>query len=96
MARFHNKHGERVQFTPEEETARDAEEKAWADGAFDRAIVRLRSERNTLLAASDWWASSDLVMSDERKAYRQALRYLPSGLDTEEKVKGATFPTNPG
>ena len=55
----------------------------------------LREKRNRFLAESDWWASSDLVMSDERKAYRQALRDLPSGLDTEEKVKAATFPTQP-
>jgi len=59
-------------------------------------LQELREKRNALLAESDWWASSDLVMSDDRKAYRQALRDLPSGLDTEEKVKGATFPTNPG
>ena len=31
MARFHKINGERVQFTPEEETARDAEELAWAN-----------------------------------------------------------------
>ena len=96
MSRFKIVNNQRIQFTPEEEAARDVEEKEWADGAFDRAIIRLRSERNTLLAESDWWASSDLVISDDRKAYRQALRDLPSGLDTEEKVKGATFPTNPG
>ena len=59
-------------------------------------LQELREKRNALLAESDWWASSDLVMSDDRKAYRHALRDLPSGLDTEEKVKGATFPTNPG
>ena len=58
-------------------------------------IERLRIERNRLLASTDWWASSDLVMSDERKAYRQALRDLPSGLDTEEKVKNVTWPTKP-
>jgi len=32
MPRFNNVDGERIQFTPEEETARDAEEQAWADG----------------------------------------------------------------
>ena len=64
--------------------------------SLEEMLVRLRGKLNALLAESDWWASSDLVMSDERKAYRQALRDLPSGLDTEEKVKGATFPTNPG
>tara|TARA_R100001530_G_scaffold78042_1_gene54577 strand:- start:98 stop:427 length:330 start_codon:yes stop_codon:yes gene_type:complete len=59
-------------------------------------LQELREKRNVLLASSDWWASSDLVMSDERKAYRQALRDLPSGLDTEEKIKNVTWPTNPG
>ena len=44
----------------------------------------LREQRNRILASTDWWASSDLVMSDERKACRQALRDRPSGLDTEE------------
>ena len=75
----------------------------YKDGKFSRVelnirppIDTLRKQRNRLLAETDWWASSDLVMSDERKAYRQALRDLPSGLDTEEKVKGATFPTKPG
>jgi len=58
-------------------------------------LQELREERNRLLAETDWWASSDLVMSDERKAYRLALRDLPSGLDTEEKVKNVTWPTKP-
>lgn len=34
----------------------------------------LREERNRRLAETDWWASSDLTMSDERRDYRQALR----------------------
>ena len=33
MARFHNQGGTRVQFTAEEETARDAEELAWNNEA---------------------------------------------------------------
>ena len=82
--------------TPEELENRAKEiEISKAEEAL-RPMKELREKRNRLLAASDWWASSDLVMSDERKAYRQALRDLPSGLDTEEKVKGATFPTKPG
>jgi len=39
---------------------------------------RLRRKRNDLLKETDWWASSDLTMSAERIAYRQALRDLPS------------------
>ena len=81
--------------TPEELENRAKEiEISKAEEAL-RPMKELREKRNRLLAATDWWASSDLVMSDERKAYRQALRDLPSGLDTEEKVKGATFPTKP-
>ena len=82
--------------TPEELENRAKEiEISKAEEAL-RPMKELREKRNRLLASTDWWASSDLVMSDERKAYRQALRDLPSGLDTEEKVKGATFPTKPG
>ena len=50
MPRYHNINGNKVQFTAEEETARDAEEKAWADGAVARAQADLRSKRNRLLA----------------------------------------------
>ena len=39
MPRYHNINGEMVQFTADEETARDAEEKAWADAADTRAAV---------------------------------------------------------
>ena len=97
MARFHNKHGVRVQFTPEEETARDAEEKAWRDGAFDRATVRLREQRNALLAATDWrdLPSYAGTRQAESRVYRQARRDITVGLDTVEKVTAATFPTQP-
>ena len=42
MARHKIVNGERIEFTPEEEVARDAEEAAWAAGQFDRDIARLR------------------------------------------------------
>ena len=92
MPRFHNIDGVRVQFTAEEETARDAEEKAWADGALDRALIQLREDRNNLLAKTDWTSSSDLTMSDAMKTYRQQLRDATEGLDTVEKVQAYTFP----
>ena len=34
----------------------------------------LRLERNKRLANTDWWASSDLTMTEAQTAYRQALR----------------------
>ena len=95
MPRYHNINGERVQFTAAEETARDAEEKAWADGALGRAQANLRSRRNQLLAETDFYALSDVTLSDDMKTYRQELRDLPSGKDTVEKCNNATFPTKP-
>jgi hypothetical protein len=92
MPRYKNRDGVRIQFTAEEETARDAEEKAWADGALDRALQNLRDKRNNLLAKTDWTSSSDLTMSTEMKEYRQKLRDATEGLDTVEKVKAYEFP----
>jgi len=95
MPRYHNINGNIVQFTAEEETARDAEEQAWADGALARAQANLRSRRDALLAATDFYALSDVTMSDDMKTYRQELRDLPSGKDTVAKCEDATFPTKP-
>ena len=95
MPRYHNINGEKVQFTAAEETARDAEEAAWADGALARAQANLRSRRDALLAATDFYALSDVTMSDDMKTYRQELRDLPSGKDTVAKCNDATFPTKP-
>ncbi len=95
MPRYHNINGNRVQFTAEEEAARDAEEKAWADGAPARALADLRAKRNRLLAETDYYALSDVTMSDDMKTYRQDLRDLPAGKDTVEKCENATWPTKP-
>ena len=90
MPRFHNINGEQVQFTEAEETARDAEEQAWSDGANDRAAAQVREERDDKLAVCDWRASSDVTMSDAWRDYRQALRDVPS------QLPGAiTWPTEP-
>ena len=95
MPRYHNINGNRVQFTAEEETARDNEEAAWANAAPARALSELRSKRNRLLAETDFYGNSDVTMSDDMKTYRQALRDLPAGKDTVEKCENATWPTKP-
>ena len=95
MPRFHNINGTKVQFTQAEETARDAEDVIWEAGAFDRAIADLRERRNNLLKATDFYALSDVTMSEDMTTYRQALRDLPSGLDTLEKVNNKAYPTKP-
>ncbi len=95
MPRYHNINGVRVQFTEAEETARDAEEANWEAGAFDRAISRLREDRNRKLSATDFYALSDVTMSEDMTTYRQELRDLPSGLTTVEEVDNVTWPTKP-
>ena len=95
MPRYKMVNGEIIQFTAAEETARDAEEAAWADGALARAQADLRAKRNRLLAETDFYALSDVTMSSDMETYRQNLRDLPDGKDTVAKCTGATFPTKP-
>ena len=95
MARTKMVNGVRMNLTPEEETARDAEEAAWAAGAFDRAIAGLRETRNSKLASTDWYALQDVTMSDAVTAYRQDLRDLPSGLSTVAVVEAVSWPVKP-
>ena len=95
MPRYHNINGNKIQFTAEEETARDIEEQAVLDSAFDRDIEILRDKRNHLLAQTDFYALSDVTMSSDMTTYRQALRDLPAGKDTVKKVNDATWPTKP-
>ena len=95
MPRYHNINGVKVQFTAGEETARDAEEKAWADGKLNRDLASLRQRRNSLLAETDWWGASDNTMTADQTKYRKDLRDLPTGLDTVEKVANVTWPTKP-
>ena len=47
---------------------------------------RVRKERNELLAATDFYALSDVTMSDAMATYRQALRDLPESVENSEDV----------
>ena len=95
MPRFKLVDGVSIQFTAAEEAARDAEEAAYAAGAFDRALANLRARRNALLAATDYLALSDNTMSANMTTYRQALRDLTNGLTTVSQVNDVVWPTKP-
>ena len=95
MARHKIVDGVRIEFTPEEESARDLEEATWEAGAFDRDVARLREDRNRNLASTDWYALQDVTMSDAMTAYRQALRDLPAGMSTVADVENASWPVRP-
>ena len=61
----------------------------------------LRIERDKLLAACDWRASSDLTLADAWKTYRQSLRDLPASASPSLDSYGyldmtsVTWPTEP-
>ena len=95
MARTKVVNGVRMNFTPEEEVARDAEEAVWEAGAFDRAIAGLRDDRTRRLSATAFYALQDVAMSDAMTAYSQDLRDLPSGLSTKEEVDAVSWPVKP-
>ena len=91
MARHHATVNGNVAYTDAEEASRDAEEKAWADGATDRASDALRMKRNQLLADTDWWILRGSP-TDAQTAYRKALRDLPA---TTTDPSNITWPTKP-
>jgi len=95
MPRHHLINGVQVPFTAEEEAQRDAEELAWTNGAFDRAMADLRSKRNRLLAETDYLALSDNTLTSAMTTYRTSLRDITNGLTTVEDVNAVTWPTKP-
>ncbi len=58
----------------------------------DQLFLKLRTKRDRLLADTDWWALSDVTMTDEQTAYRQALRDVPA--NTTDPAN-PTWPTKP-
>jgi hypothetical protein len=95
MPRYKLVNGERIQLTAEEEAQRDQEEADWNAGAFDRAMANLRQNRNSKLAETDFYALSDVTMSEDMTTYRQNLRDITNGLSTIEDVNNITWPTKP-
>jgi len=56
-------------------TTTKAEHEAAYQARLDSdAAERNRNERDSLIAETDWWATSDRTMTAEQTAYRQALR----------------------
>ena len=77
MARYKNVNGERIPLTAEEETQRDAEEKAWNDATADRKLSIIKEYRLNKLIETDWYSNSDVTMPDNIKTWRQSLRDIP-------------------
>lgn len=81
-----------VEMTEAEIAERQAEEQAWLDALPQRQMEELRAERNKRLANTDWWASSDLTMTQEQIDYRQALRDIT---ETYTSLDDVVWPDKP-
>ena len=87
--------GIQIPLSAEEIAQRQAEEIAWNNGAFDRAMSSLRAKRNALLAATDYLALSDNTLSAAMSSYRQSLRDITENLNTVADVNTVVFPVKP-
>ena len=72
--------------TEEEVNAKIAELKA------GEPMRLLREERNLLISETDWWASSDLTMTQAQIDYRQALRDITN---TYSSLDDVIWPVKP-
>lgn len=59
--------------------------------AADNLMV-LRKQRNQKIAETDWWANSDLTMTQAQTDYRQALRDITN---TYSSYLDVVWPTKP-
>ena len=76
-------------------TTTKAEHEAAYQARLDSdAAERNRSERDRLIAETDWWASSDLTMTAEQTAYRQALRDITTHANWPH-LEESDWPTKP-
>ena len=85
-----------------------SEEEAWLNANQVTAqtdeqisLERLRERRNSKLQETDFYALSDVTMSDDMKTYRQKLRDLPKdytttdGKDLANDLVNLNMPTKP-
>lgn len=87
--------GIEMDMTSQEIAQREADIQQYKDNELNLKLDFLRSIRNNFLTETDFYANSDVTMSDAIKTYRQALRDLTNGLDTVDKVNNVTYPTKP-
>tara|TARA_Y100001938_G_scaffold91633_1_gene125642 strand:- start:55 stop:357 length:303 start_codon:yes stop_codon:yes gene_type:complete len=91
--------GQQIELTADEIAAIAAQEQAWNDGAFDRAMADLRQRRNQLLAESDWTVLQDNPLTPAKRSewmvYRTELRNITQGLNTVEDINNIDYPDKP-
>jgi hypothetical protein len=79
-------------FSTDAEGTKAEKEAAYQAGLDAEAAKAARSQRDSLLAATDWMALSDVTMSAEMATYRQALRDITA---QEGFPHSVTWPVKP-
>ena len=72
-------------------TTKSAHESAYTASELAKVAAAAREKRDGLLAATDFYALSDVVMTSEMTTYRTALRNVPA----QENFPTVTWPTAP-
>ena len=83
-----------VQFTAEEETARDAEIEAYADKSAERKLNVIKQIRLEKLMETDYIALTEVTLTAEMTTYRQALRDITSHSNWPN-LSDSDWPTKP-
>ena len=82
-------------FADDVELGTKAEQEAAYQARLDSdAAENNRTRRDSLISETDWWASSDLTMTAEQTAYRQALRDITAHANWPH-LEEADWPTKP-
>tara|TARA_Y100001937_G_C6910748_1_gene237396 strand:+ start:229 stop:555 length:327 start_codon:yes stop_codon:yes gene_type:complete len=79
-----NENGVVRSMTDAEKTARQNEEKAWAEKSNERKLESIKQERLIRLQETDYMANSDYTMPDYIKTWRQSLRDIPANNDSSK------------
>jgi hypothetical protein len=79
-------------FTDNEETTAAEQQAAYVAKIDADAAKAVRTTRDAKLAETDWTALSDVTMSSEMAAYRQALRDVPAQSGFPHEI---TWPSKP-
>ena len=87
--------GQLVEMTDAEQKEFDDKQTAYVNATPARRMTELRSQRDILLAETDFYALGDVTMSDSMKTYRQALRDITSQTPSDVNLSNTNWPTKP-
>ena len=75
----------KVSLTSNEQTIKNTDEKNWTDESATRKLAEIKSLRLEKLIETDFYALSDVVLSDAWKDKRQSWRDIPQDFTTESQ-----------